>query len=118
MAQIIRRPAATIGSTVIRQVNKFVETVIQSSEGAQLGLYVKNVEDRPGLNDLLNYYGLDDMLEATDRKKLDIISPFIGALLDLDLVKTEHAMLLTCSQHMWTYWSWFVGIKLGKVDGF
>lgn len=59
-----------------------MEDVTQSSEGAQLGLYVKIVYGRPGLNGIFNDDGSARMLEESYIKKLDIISPSIVALLD------------------------------------
>lgn len=62
--------------------SKFVEEVTIKTDGVSLPLYVWNSEGRPGLNGVFTDDDHDGMLEAGDIKKMDMVSPFIGALID------------------------------------
>lgn len=86
------RPLKTVQRTVrtfailllpiIRQINKFVGETSVQGDGAPLGFCVKNSEWRPVFNGVFTGNGLVGMPEAAYTKKLEIVLPFIGAVLD------------------------------------
>ena len=76
------RTFSSIRNAILRHVNRFIDEASRHTDGTNIGLYIRNTEGRPGLNGVFTEEGLAGMLEAADMKKVDIISPFIGGILD------------------------------------
>ena len=89
------RSFPSIRPAILRQVNAFVDEVSRKSDGTPIGLYIKNVDGRPGLNGMYTDEGLTGMLEAADIKKLDMISPFIGGIFDRVCGESETCPITT-----------------------
>lgn len=87
--QITVRTFSSLRRPIIRQINKFFDETSMQEDGPPLRLSVKKSEGRPSLNGVFTVDGLAGMIEAADIKKLDMISPFIGALLYLICGESE-----------------------------
>lgn len=71
------------------------------ADGAPLGVCIKNSEGRAGLNGTFTDDGPQSMLEDADIKKLDMISAFSAAFLDLICGGSESCPLRYLFQNMW-----------------
>lgn len=73
---------ASLRTAIITQVNKFVEQATRQKDTVQIPLYVRNNKGRVGLNGVFTDGDIDGMLEAAYIKKMDMVSPFIGGLIN------------------------------------
>lgn len=53
-----------------------------TSDGLRLGLYLKICDGKIGIDGLFKREGLTGMLEISYMRKIDMISPFLGGLMD------------------------------------
>ena len=96
------RSFPSIRPAILSQINAFVDEVCTKSDGTPIGLYIRNVDGRPGLNGVYTDDGLAGMMEAADIKKLDMISPFIGGIIDRVCGESEMCPITTVLRNMWT----------------
>lgn len=98
LSQLLKGTAAEslyVDTRIVREASTFIDEATNISDGTQLDLYIRNTEKSPALNGLFTNKGVTGILEAAYIKQLDMLSPFIGALIDLLLGKSEGRPITT-----------------------
>lgn len=89
------RTFGSIRKARLRKVNKFMESIYRYPDGTKIGMYIRNSLGCAGLNGGFTDGCFLALIEMVDIKKLQIISPFIGALVYLGCAESHNCPVTT-----------------------
>ena len=72
----------TLRTPILHQLNSLIEAVSTRTDGPRISIKSNNEKCPSGLNGIFKKDGICGMVEAVTFKKLDMISPFLGAIVD------------------------------------
>jgi len=72
----------SLRTPILHQLNRLVEAVSTRTDRPRITIKSNNEKCLSGLTGIFKKDGIDGMVEAVTSKKLDMISPFLGAIVD------------------------------------